>query len=120
MTEVIAGILLLLGSLFSFIAALGVLRLPDVLIRMHASTKAGTLGCSLIALGAALYLGGDAWARAVLIILFLFLTAPMAAHMLGRAALRTGVPLYQTWKGEEHASEALNEVDPENRDREVL
>ena len=95
MIEVAVGILLLLGSGFSFIAALGVVRLPDVLIRMHASTKAGTLGCSLIALGAALWLGGDAWARAVLITLFFLLTAPLAAHMIGRAALRTGVPLWR-------------------------
>ena len=73
------------------------LRLPDVLIRMHASTKAGTLGCGLILVAAAVHFGETGIvARAVAAIVFLMLTAPVAAHMIGRAAYRTGVPL---WKG---------------------
>ncbi len=97
MTEIITAVLILAGGFFAFAAALGVLRLPDVLIRMHASTKAGTLGCGLILLAAATHFGETAIvARALAAILFLLLTAPVAAHMIGRAAYRTGVPL---WKG---------------------
>ncbi len=97
MSEILTSILVVAGGFFAFAAALGVLRLPDVLIRMHASTKAGTLGCGLILLAAATHFGETAIvARALAAILFLLLTAPVAAHMIGRAAYRTGVPL---WKG---------------------
>jgi multicomponent Na+:H+ antiporter subunit G len=97
MTEILTAVLVLAGSLFAFAAALGVLRLPDVLIRMHASTKAGTLGCGLILLGVAVYFGETGIvARAIAAIVFLLLTAPVAAHMIGRAAYRSGAPL---WKG---------------------
>lgn len=89
--------MVLLGGLFAFVAGLGVLRLPDVLIRMHASTKAGTLGAGLILCGAALHFGDLATtAEAIAAILFILITAPVAAHMIGRAAFRTGVSLWNT------------------------
>jgi len=97
MTEIATSILVIAGGLFALVAALGVVRLPDVLIRMHASTKAGTLGCGLILLAVAVYFGEiGVVARAIAAIVFLLLTAPVAAHMIGRAAYRSGVPL---WKG---------------------
>ena len=97
MIEILTAFFVVAGSLFAFIAGLGVLRLPDVLIRMHASTKAGTLGCGLVLVAVAVHFGeGGIVARAVAAIVFLMLTAPVAAHMIGRAAYRTGVPL---WKG---------------------
>ncbi len=88
MIEVAAGILILIGAGFSLIAAIGLVRLPDVFTRMHASTKAGVLGSSLILIAAGI-LEGDAgtWARIVAAIFFLLLTAPIAAHMIGRASL---------------------------------
>ena len=89
MTEIVIAILLLLGGFFALIAAIGVLRLPDVLTRMHASTKAGTLGSSLVLIGCAVYFGETTvTVRVIAIILFLMLTAPIGAHMLGRAAVR--------------------------------
>lgn len=89
MTDVIIAILVLGGSGFAFIAGLGVYNLSDVLNRMHASTKAGTLGSALALVGAAVYFNDSAVAvRAVAMILFLMLTAPIAAHMIGRAAFR--------------------------------
>ena len=95
MSDLIAAVLVLAGGLFVFFAALGVLRMPDVLIRMHASTKAGTLGCGLILLAVAVGFGeGGVITRAIAGIIFLMLTAPVAAHMIGRAAYRTGVPLW--------------------------
>ena len=96
---------LVAGGLFLFIAGLGILRLPDVLMRMHASTKAGTLGVGLVFTGAALYFGNAAeTAIAVLTIIFLLVTAPVAAHAIARAAYRMNVPLsdrthLDEWKG---------------------
>ena len=96
MTDVIAGTLILLGGAFGVIGALGLLRMPDILTRMHASTKIGTLSCGLVVAGAAVHFGdGSTGVRAVLIILFLLLTAPIAAHLIGRAAVTTGVPLWR-------------------------
>jgi len=95
--EWIVGILCLLGGGFALIAGLGVLRLPDVLIRMHASTKAGTLGAGLILAAVAIHFEDAAIAgKAAVAVLFLMLTAPIAAHMIGRAALRQGVSLWRT------------------------
>jgi multicomponent Na+:H+ antiporter subunit G len=67
---------------------LGILRLPDVLTRMHASTKAGTLASALILVAVALeFQEMGVTAKAIAAILFLMLTAPIAAHMLGRSAV---------------------------------
>lgn len=89
MTDIIIALFLLLGGFFALIAAIGVLRLPDVLMRMHASTKAGVLGSSLILIACAIYLQEtEITARVVAIILFLMLTSPIGAHMIGRASIR--------------------------------
>jgi len=99
MTDVIVGLLILFAGVFGVIGAVGLLRMPDILIRAHASTKIGTLSCGLITAAAAVYFGDAGTSvRAVLIILFLLLTAPIASHMIGRAAVTTGVPL---WRGKE-------------------
>lgn len=85
--------LLLAGGLFAFLAALGVLRLPDLLTRMHASTKAGTLGAGMILTAVAVHaVDGSLALRAIVAVAFLLLTAPVAAHMIGRAAYHTGAP----------------------------
>ena len=104
---VLAG-LILTGGFFCLVAGLGLLRLPDLLIRMHASTKAGTLGAGLIFIAVAFYFADTATTtRAVATILFLLITAPVAAHMIGRAAFRAGVSLWNT-KLEEGAEEQLS------------
>jgi multicomponent Na+:H+ antiporter subunit G len=88
MTEILAGILCLLGGGFALIAGLGILRLPDVLTRMHASTKAGTLASALVLAAVAIEFGEvSVTAKVIAAILFLMLTAPIAAHMLGRSAV---------------------------------
>lgn len=99
--------LIISGGFFCFVAGLGVLRLPDLLIRMHASTKAGTLGSGLIFIAVAIYFADTATTtRAVATILFMLITAPVAAHMIGRAAFRAGVTLWNT-KMEADAEEKL-------------
>lgn len=103
---ILAG-LVVLGGFFCFVGGLGVLRLPDVLIRMHASTKAGTLGSGLILVAVAIFFADTATTtRAVATILFLLITAPVAAHMIGRAAFRSGIDLWNT-RIEEGAEEKL-------------
>lgn len=90
--EAIAAVLLLLGSVLALFAGIGIVRLPDVFIRMHAATKVGTLGSGLIIAGAAVHFGDlGTVVRCILIVLFLLLTAPIGAHMIGRAALRIGI-----------------------------
>lgn len=96
MNDSVVSILILAGGFFAAIAGLGLVRLPDVLIRMHASTKAGTLGVGLIVLGVSIHFATSlVIAKAILIILFMLLTAPVAAHLIGRAAYRRGTPLWE-------------------------
>ena len=90
MIEILAGLLILAGAGFTLIAAIGIVRLPDLLTRMHASTKAGTLGSILVLTAlAVVFATGPVVAKTVATILFLLLTAPIAAHMIGRAYVRT-------------------------------
>jgi multicomponent Na+:H+ antiporter subunit G len=98
MLEVLAATSLVLGGALTFIAALGVLRMPDVYIRMHASTKAGTLGVLLIAL-ALVFMGADAGvvSKALAVLAFVLLTAPIGAHLIARAAWRGGLEPWQ-WR----------------------
>jgi multicomponent Na+:H+ antiporter subunit G len=93
--EILTCIFLLLGSVLSVIAAAGVLRMPDVFIRMHAATKVGTVGVSSIVIGVMIHFGTiTVTSRGVLVIAFFLLTAPVAAHMIARAAYRSGVSLW--------------------------
>ena len=102
MIEVVSGIVILLGAFFILISAIGIIRMPDLFTRMSATTKASTLGVGLVLLGTALF-----WqdigisARVIIIITFLFLTAPVAAHVIGRAAYFDKVPLWDKTKVDE-------------------
>ena len=112
MVDVIVALLIVGGAFFAFVAGLGVLRMPDIMIRMHASTKAGTLGCGMILLAVALHFQDTATtSRAVAAILFILITAPVAAHMIGRAAYRTGVPLWHGNVIDEMASGAAGRAE---------
>ena len=92
--ELLVAALILIGGFFAAVAGFGLLRLPDVLMRLHASTKAGTLGAGCILLAAAIRFGDlGTSVRMLLAFLFLLLTAPIGAHLIGRAAYRTGTPL---------------------------
>jgi multicomponent Na+:H+ antiporter subunit G len=102
MMDYLTATLVLAGGLFGFIAAVGMLRLPDMITRMHASTKAGTLGAGLILAAVAVhFMEVGITLRAAAAILFLLLTAPVAAHVIGRAAYRCGIRLWdRTWRDE--------------------
>jgi multicomponent Na+:H+ antiporter subunit G len=89
--EWVTGLLLIVGALFSALAALGVLRFPDVYTRLHAAAKAGTVGAGFVLLAIAVASPDLATAlRALLGIGFLVLTGPISAHLLARAAFLAG------------------------------
>lgn len=93
--SILAAFFLVAGAGICLVAALGVLRLPDFFLRMHAATTAGVAGCSLVLIGvgfAAPSLG--MWIKIAIAIAFLLLTTPLAGHLLGRAGYLAGVPLW--------------------------
>ncbi|MFK7855808.1 MAG: monovalent cation/H(+) antiporter subunit G [Granulosicoccus sp.] len=95
MSHFLIVFLLLGGGIFAAIAGIGLLRFPDVLMRMHASTKAGTLGVGLSVISVAIFFADDiVTTRVILTVSFILLTAPVAAHLIGRAAYRTASPLW--------------------------
>jgi multicomponent Na+:H+ antiporter subunit G len=92
----IVAVLMVLGAFFIFIASLGLLRMPDLFLRMSATSKAATLGAGLMLLATSIYFNDFAITIRVLsIIAFITLTIPVAAHMIGRAAYFDGVPLWE-------------------------
>ena len=96
MAEILTYGLMLVGAIFTLIAALGVLRLPDLFMRMHANTKSATLGVGFIMLGLAVYFNDlTISTRAAAVILFLLVTAPISSHLLARAAYFSGIPLWE-------------------------
>jgi multicomponent Na+:H+ antiporter subunit G len=99
MNDIVTAVFLIAGGIFSFIASLGMLRLPDTIIRMHAATKAGALGAGLILIAQAFYHYELATTlRALAAVTFILLTAPVAAHLIGRAAYCSKVTLWEkTW-----------------------
>lgn len=94
--EVVGAVLILIGAVFSLVSAIGNIRLPDVYTRSHAASKSSTLGVLCALTGTLLYfLISDGYfsIRLILGIFFVFLTAPVAAHMICRSAYRHHVPL---------------------------
>jgi multicomponent Na+:H+ antiporter subunit G len=94
--ELLAALFLLIGCLFMLVASLGVYRMPDLLTRMHATTKSGVLGASLIMCGVMLFFGeSSVTLKALAVMAFTTLTSPIAAHAIGRASYFIGVPLWK-------------------------
>jgi multicomponent Na+:H+ antiporter subunit G len=85
------ALILVAGALFCLLAAIGIVRLPDLYTRLHAASKAGVVGTGLILLAVALIsTDGANVLRAILGIVFLLLSTPIAAHLLARAAYKAG------------------------------
>lgn len=95
-------IIISLGTLFILLAAIGLIRMPDLYLRMSVTTKAATLGVGMILIGLALYyMETSITTRVIAIIVFLLLTAPISAHVIGRAAYFVGVPMWKKTKIDE-------------------
>ena len=97
MIDIISGILILTGALLMLLSAIGLIKLRDIYTRMSSTTKSATLGIGLLLLGTAIhFLDVGITTRSLIIIMFIFLTAPVAAHLIGRASYFSNVEL---WKG---------------------
>jgi multicomponent K+:H+ antiporter subunit G len=100
--EIIVCVLLLVGSLFTLIGAIGLARLPDFFMRLHGPTKSTTLGVGGVVLASVVYFtthNDYASLHELLIPAFLFLTAPISAHMLAKAGIQQRVPLTPVTRG---------------------
>ncbi|WP_185983613.1 monovalent cation/H(+) antiporter subunit G [Aureimonas mangrovi] len=110
--NIVAGIFAIAGTSFVLVAAIGILRFPDFYTRVHAAAKAGTVGSALTLVALAILSTETAEVlRAIAAIFFFFLTAPLSAHLLGKAAHSAG---YQLWEGS-----VLNEMPPVEPKRNV-
>ncbi|MBS1223034.1 MAG: cation:proton antiporter [Proteobacteria bacterium] len=90
MLDTLLSVLILIGAVFTFIGSLGLVRLRDFYTRLHGPTKATTLGVGSLLVASALYFstrGEGVSLHEVLVTLFLFITAPVSAHLLAKAAL---------------------------------
>lgn len=93
----ISGALILLGAFLSLVSAFGIIRLPDVYTRNHAVSKASTLGIMALLIGTFIFFvleHGHVNSRISLGVFFIFMTAPVAGHLISRAAYNTGVRLW--------------------------
>ena len=87
----LASFLLLTGALVCLLGAIGVVRLPDSYSRMHAASKSGVLGAVLVLAGVAAASNAEVALEVMLGVLVLLASAPLAAHVLARAAYRAGI-----------------------------
>ena len=99
-STVIAALLLCIGVVFIVIASIGVARLPDVFQRMHAATKAGGIGMSLVVLGVLVAGNVAHLSTGVVTILFMLLTLSVASQLLARAAYMSGAELHGRDRGD--------------------
>lgn len=93
--ELLVSAFLIVGSVFALIGAIGLYRLPDFFTRLHGPTKATTLGVGGIVVASMIFFsnqGNGISLHEVLITLFLFLTAPVSAHVLAKAAMQQKLP----------------------------
>ncbi|MBY6086858.1 monovalent cation/H(+) antiporter subunit G [Priestia flexa] len=98
-SDLIIGIIILMGALLTVVTMIGLIRLPDTYTRSHAASKSATLGVLLILVGCLLFFwikDGSINGQLLLGIVFVFITSPVAGHLLGRASYYSGSPL---WKG---------------------
>lgn len=97
----VVAFFLLAGAGFTFIAALGIVRMPDIYCRMHAATKAGAFGVTLMLVALCFAMPTlRTIIEAVLIVVFFYMTAPVAAHMIGRVATLRNLPVWRHRKPE--------------------
>jgi len=112
----VAGAFVIVGGAFGLLAAIGILRFPDVYTRLHAASKAGVLGLGVVFI-AAILSAPDVWTalRALAGIAFLLLTSPVAAHLLANAAVRTGTKPISNTSNTELLPDVRNVVQPSRK-----
>ncbi|MFI8479747.1 Na+/H+ antiporter subunit G [Pseudomonas sp. NPDC078700] len=100
--EALVSLFLVIGSLFAFVGALGLYRLPDFFMRLHGPTKSTTLGVGGMVIASLIYFGarGEGFSlHELLITWFLFITAPVSAHMLAKAAMQQKLRINENTSG---------------------
>lgn len=104
MIETIAIALMIIGTAFTIVSSIGLVRLPDFYTRMHGPTKAATLGVGCVLLAAVVYFTfgqGQFSIRELLAIIFIFMTSPVGSHMITKAALKKNVPFHPDTRRED-------------------
>ncbi|WP_297813418.1 Na+/H+ antiporter subunit G [uncultured Methylophaga sp.] len=94
MLDIVLSVLIVIGAFFTLVGSLGLFKLRDFYMRLHGPTKASTLGVGAILVASALHFSfktGDLSLHEVLVTLFLFITAPVSAHLMAKAALHIRV-----------------------------
>jgi multicomponent K+:H+ antiporter subunit G len=90
MLEILISLLVLIGAFFTLVGSIGLAKLPDFFTRLHAPTKATTLGVGSILIASTIYFSiktGELSLHEILITLFLFITAPISAHLMAKSAI---------------------------------
>lgn len=108
--ELAGAIIVLIGSIFLFLGALGLLRMPDSFNRIQAGTKASTLG-TLLSLAGLIFLMPAWWGKLLVLIMFIILTNPVSSHVLARAAHHIKTPLTRKTVVDKYADEENKELD---------
>ncbi|MCX2741856.1 monovalent cation/H(+) antiporter subunit G [Pontibacter anaerobius] len=115
--DIISCIFILFGVCIMLIASIGLLRFPDFYIRMSAITKGATLGLGMILLGMGIYFNQPGvLLKVIAIMVFTSITAPVAAHVIGRAAVQNKIPFwektnlkeFQEYMAKEHLEQSVN------------
>ena len=95
--DLLAALCLLAGLFFMLVSSLGIVRLPDTYLRLHAASKAATLGLMGLLLATVLHLGtAEVMLKSLLVVVFTFVANPIGSHLLAKAALRSG---HEVWEG---------------------
>ncbi len=113
--EVIISVLLILGGIFVLVGSIGLIRLQDLYVRLHAPTKATTLGLGGILFASVLYMThvqGFFSVNELLITLFLVITAPVTAHILAKAAMHNKVKPMERTQNAHHIDTAREQLPP--------
>jgi len=101
--DTLSVVCLAAGLLFMLVGAIGVVRMPDVYLRLHAATKCSTLGLGLLLAGAVLYTRGVVVLdKSVMVLLFAFVAAPVGSHVLAKAAMRVRARQWEHSLSDEH------------------
>ncbi|GAB5461966.1 MULTISPECIES: monovalent cation/H(+) antiporter subunit G [Hoeflea] len=104
----ISAALLVIGSLFALVASVGLVRLPDLYTRMHAASKAGTMGACLMLIALAIHAADfGTMSRALAGVVFFLLTAPVSSHLLAKASYAVGYRL--------HSSSVMDDMAPKDQ-----
>ena len=103
-TQLVVAVFILIGAIFALIGSIGLIRLPDFFTRLHGPTKATTLGIGAMLIASTVHFTSQTGVLSVhelLITLFLFITAPITAHMLAKTALHSNLDVMKPTQGQE-------------------